>query len=514
MTVFLCRSCGAALAYAVATQATFANVTASDVWAYWQTYFGGMGYELSGDQSTSGEVMTITNMTMTMVLPEVDNKFNLAVPELTLTRNGDGTVSIGFPDNFPLIVSGESEGETFSADLEYTHDALNMVASGTPENITYDYTVNRQALVLKSMEFDGETVPSDNLGFRFQLNDVAGTSQMKIGEILKIAEQFTAGSLTYDFAFHEPDRGWLSRSDPKDSGRISGKLTDLAFDSDARIPADIDVTNLEDIYEAGFSVSGTFSYGSGNTEVAGTTEGKLFSVSSGSEGGRFTASMDAQRFVSNLTQNSTNFAVLTAGLPPFEIAMANAGLKFEFPVQASDEIRPFGFGMNLTDFTISDLLWSMLDPAGSLPRDPAMITLETTGTTKVLVDLMDPEAVEDLETTDVVPAELHSLKINELLVSMVGAKLTGDGDFKFDNSNTAEFGGLPTPSGIANLKLVGANSLIDRLIGLGILSEVDAIGARMMMGLMAVPGGNPDILNSTIEFTENGQILVNGQRIK
>ena len=512
MTALLRRNCGAALAYAVTTQAAFADVTASDVWAYWQTYFGGMGNELSGDQSTSGEVTTITNMTM--VLPEVDHKLNLAVPELTLTRNGDGTVSIGFPDNFPVIVSGESEGKTFSADLEYTHDALNVVASGTPENMTYDYTVNSQALVLKSMEFDGETVPSENLGFSFQLNEVAGTSQMNIGENLKIAEQFTAGTLTYDIAFHEPDRGWISRPDPKDTGRISGKLTDLAFDSDTLIPADVDVTNLAEFYEAGFSTSGTFSYGSGNTEVAGTTEGKLFSVSSSSEGGRFTVSLDAQRFMSNLTQNSTNLAILTAGLPPFEIAMANAGLKFEFPVQASDEIRPFDFGMNLTDFTISDLLWRMLDPAGSLPRDPATITLETTGTTKVLIDFMDPEALEDLETSDVVPAELHSLKFNELLVSLVGAKLTGDGNFKFDNSNTAEFDGLPTPSGIAKLKLVGANSLIDRLIGLGIVSEVDVIGARMMMGLMAVPGENPDILNSTIEFTENGHILVNGQRIK
>ena len=78
MTVLLRRNCGAALAYAITTQAAFADVTASDVLAYWQTYFGGMGYELSGDQSTSGKVTTITNMTM--ALPEVDDMFSLAVP--------------------------------------------------------------------------------------------------------------------------------------------------------------------------------------------------------------------------------------------------------------------------------------------------------------------------------------------------------------------------------------------------------------------------------------------------
>lgn len=101
-----------------------------------------------------------------------------------------------------------------------------------------------------------------------------------------------------------------------------------------------------------------------------------------------------------------------------------------------------------------------------------------------------------------------------MLVSLVGAKLTGDADFTFDNSNTEEFDGLPAPSGVANLQLVGANALIDKLIDMGLLQESDAMGARMMMGLMAVPGDEPDTLNSKIEFTEDGQILANGQRIK
>jgi len=130
------------------------------------------------------------------------------------------------------------------------------------------------------------------------------------------------------------------------------------------------------------------------------------------------------------------------------------------------------------------------------------------------MNIFDPESAAALEADDATPGELHSLKINELLVSMVGAKLTGDGDFAFDNANVEEYGGLPAPSGVANLQLVGANTLIDKLIGMGLMSDNDAMGARMMMGMMAVPGEEPDTLNSKIEFTEDGQILANGQRIK
>ena len=505
MTVFLRRSCGAALAYAVATQVAFADVTASDVWADWQAYLNGMGYDLAGDQSTSGDVTTIANMTM--VLPEAEGQFNLVIPELTLTQNGDGTVNIGLPDSFPMTVSFESEGEVLSTEWKHTHDALNMVVSGTPKDMKYDYAANSLALALNSTEFDGESISSKFLTLSFQVNEVAGTSQIKTDENLGIAQQVTAANLTYNVTIDEPDS--------EVTGQINGKLYDLAFDGNTLIPTDIDVTNVEDIFEAGFAASGTFTFGSGNTEMAGTDKNDAFSLSSESEGGHFTGSIDAQSIVYDIVQNSTKLAVVTKDMPfPVEIAMANAGLKIEFPVQATDEIQPFGFGMNLTDFTMSDILWSMFDPTGALPHDPATIALDAIGTAKVLVDFMDPEAVENLEISDDLPAEFHSLKINKLLVSLFGTELTGDGDFKFDNSNTGEFGGLSTPSGIANLKLVGANSLIDKLIGMGLVSEEDALGARMMMALMAVPGEEPDTLNSKIEFTEDGQILANGQRIK
>ena len=44
--------------------------------------------------------------------------------------------------------------------------------------------------------------------------------------------------------------------------------------------------------------------------------------------------------------------------------------------------------------------------------------------------------------------------------------------------------------------------------------EEQAAGARMMMGLFAVPGDGEDTLTSTIEVKGDGQILANGQRIK
>ncbi|WP_424831667.1 DUF2125 domain-containing protein [Ruegeria sp.] len=507
MSVLFRRSCGAALAYAVATHSAFADVTAQDVWADWKAYLGGVGYTVTGDESVSGDVTTITDMTMMMALPETEERIQVVIPEMTLTENGDGTVNIGFPPSYPVMVSGDSEGEPFTAELLFTNDALDMVVSGTPKEMTYDYKANSLGLSLNSVEFDGETVSKDMIDLGLAINNMTGSSLMKIGENRDITQTFTADNASYNIAFNDPESG--------DDARIKGQLEQLTFEGDSVLPSEFDLENIQNLYKAGFAASGIFTYGAGNTEMAGTAEGEAFSMASDSEGGRFAGSIDANRIAYDLEQNSAKVAVTTADLPfPIEIAMEKAGFKFEFPIAASDEVEPFAFAMNLTNFTMSDVLWGMFDPAGALPRDPATIALDTSGTGKVMVDFMDPEAVAALEAGDAAPGELHSLKINELIVSLVGASLTGTGDFTFDNSNTEAFDGMPTPVGEATLQLVGANTLIDTLISMGFVSENDALGARMMMGLMAVPGEEPDTLNSKIEFTEDGQILANGQRLK
>ncbi|WP_170791243.1 DUF2125 domain-containing protein [Ruegeria lacuscaerulensis] len=507
MSVFLRRSSGAVLAYAVISQGAFADVTAQDVWNDWQSYLSQMGYTVEAQQSANGNVLSITDMNLNMVLPEEDSSFKMQVPQMTLTENGDGTVSISLPETLPMTVSGEGEGEAFSAKILYTHKGLNMVVSGSPDEMTYDYTADTLGITLDEITANDETLPSDVLGVAVQLANLAGSSRMKIGENRDIDQTFTASALSYDLAFDDPEND--------DTGKIDGKLEQLAFEGTNVIPSNFDVSDPLAFYQNGFEFSGLFTYASGKTAIAGTSDGESFDMSSSSEGGRFGASFDAQRLAYDLEQNSTKLAVTTADLPfPIEIAMANAGLKFEFPVQKSEEIQPFGFAFNLTDFTMSDVLWSIFDPAGALPRDPATIALDTAGTAKILTDFFDPEAVESLALSEDAPGELHSLKINELLVSLVGAKLTGEGDFTFDNTNTQELGGLPTPVGSTTLQLVGANKLIDTLISMGLVAESDALGARMMMGLMAVPGEEPDTLNSKIEFTEDGQILANGQRIK
>jgi hypothetical protein len=149
----------------------------------------------------------------------------------------------------------------------------------------------------------------------------------------------------------------------------------------------------------------------------------------------------------------------------------------------------------------------MFDPGGVLPRDPATLVVDIAGKANWLVDIFDPAIAE--APMDQPPGEFHSLSVNELLLRLAGAELTGSGDFTVNNDAP-----VPMPAGTLNLQLVGGNALIDKLVQMGLLPEDQAMGARMMLGLFARPGAGEDTLVSEITVQEDGSVLANGQRIR
>ena len=267
--------------------------------------------------------------------------------------------------------------------------------------------------------------------------------------------------------------------------------------------------------KAGFAVDGGFSYTGGNSALEGTGDGQSFAAQTSSQGGSFEFGMNASTLTYGVTGKATSISASGSDLPfPVELNLAETALRFVFPIAKSDDPQDFSFLLKLGDFTMSDMIWSIFDPAGNLPRDPATIGLDLAGKLKMLVDIMDPAEAEAIANSPVPPGEIHAVTINSLLLQAVGAKLTGQGAFTFDNSDMQTIPGMPRPEGAIDLALNGANALIDNLIKMGIISDQEAMPARMMMGTFAVPGDGPDSLKSRIEINAQGHILANGQRIK
>ena len=214
------------------------------------------------------------------------------------------------------------------------------------------------------------------------------------------------------------------------------------------------------------------------------------------------------------TMDMTN-SVMGSDIPfPMTLSIAEAAMNLAMPLLKSDDEQDFAFGLSLRDFQVPDLLWGMVDPTGQLPHDPATFVLDLTGKAKLLFNFDDEEEMAALEKGELTPGELNAITVNELRLSAVGAEVSGTGDFTFNNDDLQTFDGFPAPNGEANFKIVGANTLIDKLIAMGLVQESDALGARMMMGLFTTPAEGEDTLTSRIQVEEDGKVLANGQRLR
>jgi hypothetical protein len=260
---------------------------------------------------------------------------------------------------------------------------------------------------------------------------------------------------------------------------------------------------------AGFVTSGTTTHGPATFAVGGTADGAAFAIDGAYASGAYDVAVNEAGLDYGYTGRGFTLALASddVPLPEMSIAADELGSRLAMPVGVSEEPQDLGLGLRLVGLTISDQLWSMFDPGGVLPRDPAALVIDIAGKGNWLVDIFDPAIAET--PMDSAPGELHALTVNEILLRLAGAELTGSGDFTVNNAAP-----VPMPAGTLNLQLTGGNALLDKLVQMGLLPQDQAMGARMMLGLFARPGGGEDTLVSEITVQEDGAILANGQRIR
>ena len=504
MRVHFKRGLVAAVLLTTTAQFAAAEVTAQDVWSDWKDYMTSVGYEVAGNESQSGDTLTITDLSMSITMPGADGRAAFTMNSLAFVGNSDGTVTVNLPSTMPLHISGKDGGEEMDVTVNYTQSGHSMTVSGDPGDINYEYSASQIGITLASFNFEGQAMPPEMARFALTLTNVQTKSHVKTSGVREYSQTMSMDSLTYDAAFDDPD------SD--DGGTFTGSVVDLTFTGSGVIPPNMNSGDFAAMMKAGFALDGTFEYASGNSNVNAVGDGENFTMVTSSQGGRLGVAMNSQHLAYDLGQKGTSINVTTNQLPfPVSAEMSEIGLKLDMPIGVSDEEQNFALSVKLGDFTTSEMIWGLVDPGKVLPRDPASVIVDLAGKVKVLANFMDPAVIATLSGP---PGEINALTINQLLVSAVGAKLTGTGDFTFNNADLVSFGGVPAPAGVAELQLSGANGVMDKLIQMGLLAEAEAMPARMMMGMLAVPGEGEDSLVSKIEIGEDGSISANGQRIK
>ncbi|WP_299683893.1 DUF2125 domain-containing protein [uncultured Tateyamaria sp.] len=491
--------------------AAFADLTAVEVWEDWKSYMTSTGYAVTASETSASGVLTASDVSMSVALGEdaADGKVDVRMGEIVFTENSDGSVSIALSEvtAFDITIAPEEDADEIELTMTSTQTAPVMTATGAVGDVTYDYTAAQVDVALDGVEVSGVILTDEIARMSMVASDVAYTMSNQVGDVRTLSQTMSASALTYDVFFE----------DPKGDGtfKMTGAMEGLSFEGSGDLPMDVDMQDLNAMLDGGFAFDGTFTSTKGGYDLTFNGPDGGGTINTASDGGTLRVAMAPGGLTYDVAQRGVNLNMLMTELPlPISLTAAEVSTNLLVPLQKSDEEQEFGLAIGFDEFTMSDALWGLFDAAGQLPRDPATLIVDLSGKAKVLFDFLDPEQAAVLEQSDTAPGELNALTLNALELDALGAKLTGAGDFVFDNSDLVTFDGLPRPKGAVNLSLVGGNGLLDKLVAMGLVPEDQAMGTRMMMGLFAVPGEGEDTLKSKIEVNDEGHVLANGQRLR
>ncbi|MBM9596178.1 DUF2125 domain-containing protein [Roseitranquillus sediminis] len=482
---------GAALA-SLAAAAAEADVTPRQVWEDWiaAAEADAASYG-TGSVEEDGGRLVVTDLAMTLLTEK--GGYALTVDEVVFAQNGDGTVSVTMSPGYVVTLTGETEdGTATEARLRIDHPELEMIVSGDEAERRHAYAAPELTITLLEATEGGEPV---DLAGALTLSDVAGTYDVNDGAAPRDSSLIAARA-----------EARMSGDDPEGDGTFE---LDLVID-------DVRADNLTAFFEGemteeslalqdGAARSGMLRFGPLSYTLA--TEGGeagAATIAGTSRSGELTASLSEEglRYGAVNRDSALTLSGDRIPFPQLRMSMAETAATLAMPVLPSDEAQRFDAEVRLLDLKLDESLWSMIDPAGILPRDPATLVVDVTG-----------EAVLDrnlLQASESVP-EIEALDIEELRLSLAGAELVGKGAMEFRDGSTAA---MPQPVGTLDLRLTGGLALIERLVQMGLIPQEQAMGARMMISMFSRPGPGQDELLSTIRFTEDGQVLVNDQRIQ
>ena len=466
-----------------------AALTADQVWADLQTAAAENGMTISVATEVGGDgELTLNGVS----IAPTGQPAIATISEVTLVEQDDGSVAF-----FPGDIKIENTGIT---SVTIAHEELSV--SVFEDEGGLGYGLDADSLKISTSYAEGASSFAGN----FDLVSVGGR-YTRGQEALSV--DMSAERLLYD----------IKQVDPAlsiDSTQVSD-TEDLVISGEITLPEGIDLMSLQD--SAAFMAAVRAGLGFSLEATQGVSKGELIENNPMMP---LSALFEAAPGTTSISANVDSFDVATSvdGMaftlrPPMVPQNVNAtadsfGMGFGMPLSVGEEPSEYGLQLELGNLVFDDAAWGLIDAGNVLERGPFDIALDLGGEARI--DMLDLMASSETGAPPTTMPELLSLDIRNFAVTALGAVANATGAFTFDNSMVA-MGGPPLPIGTADVRLEGGNKVIDALIKLGVLTEEDAMGARMMMAMFGQPEGD-DVLTSKIEAREGGSIFVNGQQIQ
>jgi len=492
-----------------------ANVTANDVWSGVTNYYRALGLTVSATEIRSGNRLALNDLKASAKFPFDLGSVTITTTGLELVENTDGTVNIVVPGNLPLALALSLPDDIYAtATFDFRLSGFQGQVTGTAQEFTMKSHTAREDLKVTSLNVMGPNTRKIDFDLNFSgtINDITSQTTIATGDTIVVTQDITYGYADMEIGY-SGTKGSLG-SFSSDQTMTINRMENHTIWS---IPnSGVDLLNLSAGLRDGLSFQATSEMRQQVSTQRETLNGKTIADQQTSVGQSNTTLGFSRNGVS-MAMAAKDYdinATLAESPVPIRAAIAGLALKLGGPLLKSDAEQGFDYAIDLEGLTLADELWNLFDANTVLSRGPAKVKVDLSGKVRLLYDLPNfdvlSRAIKDKRDI----AELTALTINGLDFSAAGAQLTGTGAFTFDNNDRTTFKGLPAPTGAISLQMSGLNTLMDKLIQMGLLENDEALGMRMGLGLFTVVGDGNDTLLSDIEVKPDGKILANGKRIK
>jgi len=425
----------------LAATPAMAEINADQLWALWQQQAAEFGYAMTAQATPNGSGLTLTNVTSGMMIEDVS--LTTTIEQVTLTNQPDGSVAISVAEAMTYSITGFDDHDAPDAiNILLSLTGFAGVASGSPENLTLTTGFDRAAI--SDVEFiggDQSEIPEMNYDVSLEGYAATATYDFSDPAMLGFGGTGTLAGLTFDVEMFEPASGAepvptpMPQPNPPAPGKVvtpaapqptpmpaptggrgdghlnlSIRLVGMDSTSTGTMPRGVDLVNIESLPE-GFSVSGDSSYSSASASFmfADTYENVDFSASN--TGGTIGFGLSEENIRYALAATGVNINLATNEMPfPVAASADSTALSIDMPLAQSATPSPFSASIAYQGVSVDESLWAMVDPGQAIPRTPASVLIDLSGTVQLFVDLMsiDPESMM------APPGELRDLTLNNL----------------------------------------------------------------------------------------------------
>ncbi len=497
--------CSTAIVTILSVSAAFADVTPEEVWENWQAMSTSTGQDMTvGGSVRNGDTLEVTDIVVTQKDP-MGGSASVSFDKLSFKDNGDGTVTVLMPESYPMSMAFPPEADgngPGSMKLLVSQPGMTITASGTSTETSYEFLAPAAAITLQEVTDASGTVLKTKADLA--MTEASGKYVVhRDGDMTSLDTAFAVKSLSLN----------VEGQDPEGSGKGTGTLSlaDVTMTMKGNVLDPDVMENMAVALNSGFTMDMGIGFGAMSMSVDAVDATGPTKFTLGATDGSLNLALDKERM--NYGLGLTGAKLVVSGpeipFPQVEVGLGEFAFNVLVPVSKSDEPQAFAYLTKVVDLTSSEDIWGMFDPAGTLSREPVTLVLDVKGTGRWYEDITDPNF--DFESVEM-PGELDTLDLTLLQAKAAGADVAANGGLTFDNSDTVTYGGAPKPMGKITVNIKGVQALIDNLIAMGILTDDDAMGFRMVLAMYARPGAGADELVSELEFKDGG-FFANGQQV-